>query len=128
MPFRWCWGLWLAAIAQTRNRRSGPLWLRLRRKTAFSPMWKRTVATCSWSLVLAATTSFGQRYPIIHVSDSPHGIFTMTQDSRSRIWLGTIDDVIGFDGAHFYPLRQYGFPKETPNSLAEDDEGGIWIA
>jgi hypothetical protein len=42
--------------------------------------------------------------------------------------MGTIDDVLRFDGEHFYSLRPYGFPKETPNSFAEDSEGGVWIA
>jgi hypothetical protein len=62
------------------------------------------------------------------VPNSPHGIFTMMQDSRSRIWLGTIDDVVCFDGVRFYSLRPYGFPKEVPNGFAEDSEGAIWIA
>jgi tRNA A-37 threonylcarbamoyl transferase component Bud32/ligand-binding sensor domain-containing protein len=78
-------------------------------------------------LLLAATASFSQRYPILHVADSPRGIFTMMQDSRSRIWMGTIDDVVSFDGARFYSLREYGFPKEIPNGFGEDNEGGIWI-
>ena len=52
----------------------------------------------------------------------------MMQDSHSRLWLGTIDDVQCFDGAHFFSLRQYGFPKEVPNAFAEDSDGGIWIA
>ncbi len=71
---------------------------------------------------------FGQRYPVVPVAGSPHGIFTMMQDSQSRIWMGTIDDVFCFDGVRFYSLRQYGFPKEVPNSFAEDGDGGIWIA
>jgi hypothetical protein len=69
-----------------------------------------------------------QNYPILPVANSPHGIFTMMQDSHSGLWLGTIDDVYRFDGEHFYSLRPYGFPKETPNSFAEDGDGGIWIA
>jgi tRNA A-37 threonylcarbamoyl transferase component Bud32/ligand-binding sensor domain-containing protein len=86
------------------------------------------LAFCFCWLLLATTTLIGQRYPILPVPNSPHGIFTMIQDSNSRIWMGTIDDVICFDGVNFYSLRQYGFPKEVPNAFAEDSDGGLWIA
>lgn len=76
----------------------------------------------------AAAAACAQQYPILPVPGAPHGIFTMMQDSQSAIWMGTIDDVLRFDGEHFYSLRPYGFPKETPNSFAEDSDGGIWIA
>ncbi len=75
-----------------------------------------------------AAAAQAQHYPIMLVPGSPHGIFTMMQDSHSALWLGTIDDVLRFDGEHFYSLRPYGFPKETPNSFTEDSDGGIWIA
>ena len=79
-------------------------------------------------MMVSAATACAQHYPILPVPGSPHGIFSMMQDSRSAIWMGTIDDVLCFDGERFYSLRTYGFPKETPNSFAEDSEGGIWIA
>lgn len=78
--------------------------------------------------VFAAVAARAQHYPIQAVPGAPHGIFTMMQDSESALWLGTIDDVLRFDGQHFYSLRPFGFPKETPNSFAEDSDGGIWIA
>ena len=78
--------------------------------------------------ILLVTVARAQHYPILQVPNSPHGIFTMMQDHQSGLWLGTIDDVVRFDGEHFYSLRQYGFPRETPNSFAEDSDGGIWIA
>src|SRR5271155_46801 len=81
-----------------------------------------------WWAFFAAPPSRAQKYPILPVPDSPHGIFTMMQDSHSRLWLGTIDDVQCYDGAHFFSLRGYGFPKEVPNAFAEDSDGGIWIA
>jgi hypothetical protein len=77
---------------------------------------------------LFAAASFAQHFPILPVQGSPKGIFTLMQDSHSALWLGTIDDVVRFDGEHFYSLRPYGFPRETPNSFAEDSDGGIWIA
>lgn len=79
-------------------------------------------------MILATATACAQHYPILPVNGSPHGIFSMMQDSHSAIWMGTIDDVLRFDGQHFYSLRPYGFPRETPNSFAEDSDGGIWIA
>jgi hypothetical protein len=85
------------------------------------------IGVFAW-LLFASLTSFSQHYPVLPVAGSPHGIFTMMQDSHSRIWMGTIDDVVCFDGVRFYSLRQYGFPKELPNSFAEDREGGLWIA
>jgi hypothetical protein len=83
-----------------------------------------SVAWCS----LMAVTAFGQHYPFLLVPNSPHGIYAMMQDSKSRLWLGTIDDVYCFDGTNFYSIRQYGYPKETTVGFAEDDAGGIWIA
>ena len=77
---------------------------------------------------MLAATAHAQRYPILPVPGSPHGIFTLMQDSQSALWMGTIDDVLRFDGENFYSLRPNGFPKETPNSFAEDSDGGIWIA
>jgi hypothetical protein len=63
------------------------------------------------------------------IPGAPHGIYPdIWQDSHSGMWLGTIDDVVRFDGEHFYSLRPYGFPKEIPNGFAEDSDGGIWIA
>jgi hypothetical protein len=86
------------------------------------------LAAALW-ILLGAPASPGQRYPILPVPNSPHGIYTLMQDHQSRLWMGTIDDVVCFDGAHFFSLRQYGYPREEiPNALAEDDEGGIWIA
>src|SRR5580698_6400996 len=79
-------------------------------------------------LLTTAAMAGAQQYPFVLTPESPHGIFTLMQDSHSAIWLGTIDDALRFDGGHFYSLRSYGFPRETPNSFAEDSEGGIWIA
>jgi tRNA A-37 threonylcarbamoyl transferase component Bud32 len=78
-------------------------------------------------LILLPVLGFGQHYPSLAVPGSPRNIYMMMQDSQSRLWLGTIDEVWCFDGTHFYSLRPYGFPHETPNAFAEDREGGIWI-
>jgi hypothetical protein len=79
-------------------------------------------------MLLFGSAGFAQRYPILPVPNSPHGIVALYQDSKSRIWVGTKDSVYCFDGVNFYSLRQFGFPAEAVSSIAEDDEGGIWIA
>lgn len=80
------------------------------------------------TLALTAATAHAQHYPILPIPNSPHGIYTLFQDSRSALWLGTVNDVLSFDGEHFYSLRPYGFPREVPVSFAEDSDGGMWIA
>jgi ligand-binding sensor domain-containing protein len=80
------------------------------------------------AMALTAVTVRAQHYPILPVPNSPHGVYTLFQDSRSALWLGTVNDVLRFDGEHFYSLRPYGFPREVPVSFAEDSDGGIWIA
>jgi len=77
--------------------------------------------------LLLAVSAFAQHYSVLPVPNSPHGIYQLMQDSHSRLWLGTIDNVYAFDGVHFYSLRPYGFPRETPNAFSEDSDGGIWI-
>jgi ligand-binding sensor domain-containing protein len=79
-----------------------------------------------WAMLLCAGSSPAQQYPTRLVPGSPKDIALMMQDSRSRIWLGTLDDLLIFDGVRFYSLRQYGYPREKAQSLAEDSEGGIW--
>ena len=83
-----------------------------------------------WIFLLASLVApvWAQHYPFLPVSGTPHGIYTIFQDSHSALWLGTIDDAYRFDGVHSYSLRPYGFPKETPDGFTEDSDGGIWIA
>jgi ligand-binding sensor domain-containing protein len=79
-------------------------------------------------LWLAASGCWGQYSAIVAVPNAPKGISTLIEDSESRLWMATKDDVYCFDGQQFYSLRQYGFPAEYPTVLAEDGEHGIWIA
>ena len=79
----------------------------------------KEIVRLSFLIVLSlslGSTGHAQHYPILPVPNSPHGIFTMMQDRKSRIWMGTIDDVYSFDGEQFYSLRSAGFPHELPNS------------
>jgi tRNA A-37 threonylcarbamoyl transferase component Bud32/ligand-binding sensor domain-containing protein len=52
----------------------------------------------------------------------------MFQDSKGRLWLGTGDDLLCFDGVRFYSMRAFGFPREPVVGIAEDSDGGIWVA
>lgn len=93
----------------------------------FAEYYVRLFLLCGLILLLP-TNCLGRNYPILPVANSPHGIFTIFEDNKSRLWLGTVDDVYCFDGVNFYSLRQYGFPREVPVFFAEDSDGGIWIA
>lgn len=86
------------------------------------PIWQ---AICL--IFVSATSVWAQHYAILPTPNSPHDIGALMQDSRSRLWLGTADDVLCFDGVNFYSIRPYGFPRESVNSLAEDSAGGVWI-
>lgn len=74
--------------------------------------------------------AFCQQYPFVQVAgpDAPKDIQVLLEDSRGRIWAGTINDLLSFDGSHFYSLRELGYPETQALALAEDSEGGIWSA
>lgn len=78
-------------------------------------------------LVLSCTAACAQHYPILPVPGSPTDIVTIFQDSRSALWIGTIDDAFVFDGKSFYSIHSYGLPHARVAAFAEDSEGGIWI-
>ena len=81
-------------------------------------------------LLLFASRSYCQQYPFVPVP-APGGlkeIQVLLEDSRGRIWVGTSNDLLSFDGSHFYSLRELGYPETLCLSLAEDSEGGIWSA
>ena len=98
-----------------------------RRAGNFAEKAVRLFRLCLWIVLLPVAAS-AQHYPILPVANAPKNVFTLFEDSKSRLWMGTIDDVYCFDGVNFYSLRQYGYPRETPNAYAEDSEGGVWIA
>jgi hypothetical protein len=91
-------------------------------------MFMRRMSRWVFLVAAMAAAARAQHYAIQSVPGAPHGIFTMMQDGHSALWMGTIDDVVRFEGEHFYSPRPYGFPKETPNNFSEDSDGAIWIA
>lgn len=78
--------------------------------------------------VLYCTAAGAQHYPILPVAGSPGGIVTVFEDSRSALWIGTVEGAYSFDGTNFYPLQPYGLPRARVTGFAEDNEGGIWIS
>jgi hypothetical protein len=79
-------------------------------------------------LQLGIAVVAAQQYPFIPVPNAPKVINRLFQDSQSRLWVATDDDVQMFDGLRFYSLREAGFPATPVREISEDDEGGIWSA
>jgi len=78
-------------------------------------------------LLLAAVLP-AQQYPFVEVAHSPRNIEHILQDRQGRLWIGTHDDVLCFDGERFFSLREFGLPPLLNASLAEDQDGGILSA
>ena len=79
-------------------------------------------------VLLDAAVAVAQQYAFVPVSNSPKTINRVFQDRGGRLWLGTLDDLVMFDGVRFYSLHDYGYPATPSREIAEDDEGGIWSA
>ena len=77
-----------------------------------------------WALPLVASALLGQQYPFVPVPNSPKNIERILQDKLGRLWMSTHNDVVCFDGARFFSLREFGLPAEIIYGLAEDAEGG----
>jgi len=80
------------------------------------------------SAVIVQQCAVGQQYPFVPVANSPKNIERILQDRQGRLWMGTHNDVLCFDGSRFFSLRQLGLPAEGNYGLVEDAEGGILSA
>lgn len=63
---------------------------------------------------------------------SENFIYTVFQDSRGFLWIGTHDGLNRYDGYNFKVFRQSpadsnSLPDNTINAINEDDKGNIWI-
>ena len=59
---------------------------------------------------------------------SQNSIYSILQDSRGFMWIGTWDGLNKYDGYDFVLYnRENGLANTTINSLLEDDEKNIWI-
>lgn len=76
--------------------------------------------------VFAAVAAWGQQYPFLPVAGSPKSVKSLFQDSRGRLWIGGAQAAC-FDGARFFPLRDYGLPAVPAYDFSEDPSGAIWI-
>jgi len=82
-----------------------------------------------WACLGFAGWAFAQQYPFVAVKapNPPQGVKGLFQDHVGRLWVRTTNDVACFDGSRFFYLRNYGFPDTEAMSIAEDDDGAIWI-
>ncbi|HKT46304.1 MAG TPA: serine/threonine-protein kinase [Candidatus Acidoferrales bacterium] len=97
--------------------------------SARSSLPARTALSSILLLFLVSTVS-AQQYPFLPVTapNAPKNIQVLFQDSRGMIWVGTKDDLLAFDGTHFYSLRATGYPEAEAKALAESSDGEIWSA
>lgn len=103
----------------------------LRLLASISPRRAVSFMRSAWLILLVllfGPLASSQQYPFLHVPGSPEGISEMFQDSRGLLWLATGEELVAFDGAHFYSMRDSGYPKTEAMGLAEDADGGIWAA
>src|ERR1700722_2602122 len=80
-----------------------------------------------WVLLVLAPALLGQQYPFVPVANSPRNIEHLLQDRQGRLWIGTHDDVLCFDGVRFLSLREFGLPPMLA-ALSDDLEGGILMS
>jgi hypothetical protein len=93
------------------------------------PNLRRPVLMRVILLVAAATTAlFGQQYPFLNITGDSHASSFMLLDHRGGLWVNASGSLRYFDGQHFFSLDDLGMPKERGGYLAEDSDGGIWIA
>lgn len=75
--------------------------------------------------LLVAACLRAQQFPFLSIDHSPKNIERILEDRQGRLWIATHDDVLCFDGSHFFSLHDFGFPPVTAYSLIEDADGGI---
>jgi len=79
------------------------------------------------ALVLAACL-FSQQYPFVDVTANGRNASIMLLDHRGGLWVNVIGGLRYFDGQHWFSLQDVGFPAGVSAYLAEDSDGGIWLA
>jgi tRNA A-37 threonylcarbamoyl transferase component Bud32 len=86
------------------------------------------MATCviAWCLAVGPP-AFAQQYPFLQVPGAPKNITTLFQDSKGRLWVGAIDQLVCFDGARFLSLNSAGLPAAYVHMVTEDSSGALWI-
>ncbi len=84
----------------------------------------------SFSCLSFSSISAAQQLPLVLVPGAPLNSAVAFQDGLGRLWLTTEHGPQMFDGVRSYSFEKAGSPgafaRSFGNSLAEDDEGGIW--
>src|SRR5687767_10597819 len=92
------------------------------------------IITPVFTLLLAASTSFGQYYfKQYQVDDglAHNAVTSIIQDSKGLMWIGTRDGINRFDAYTFktceYKKNKFGrIGNNVINSIVEDKHGMIW--
>lgn len=86
-------------------------------------MWTGPVA-----LHLAAQTSLVRHYTI-NDGLSNNAVYSITQDDKGRMWLGTIDGLHSFDGNEIRVWRDTSSvaPGPTIYTIREDNQSRLWV-
>lgn len=91
-----------------------------------------TAQTKKQKLEFSASINFRFEYFTTEQGLSENFIYTVFQDSKGYLWIGTHDGLNRFDGYRFVIYRQIpgdtnSLPNNTINAINEDDKGNIWI-
>ncbi len=87
-----------------------------------------------WILLLCAATMAAQQVAFVRITgpNAPKGATALFEDKHGGIWMGGhetgAEGLTFYDGVRFVPVLKNSFPKVLVVSMAEDSEGGIWIA
>jgi signal transduction histidine kinase/ligand-binding sensor domain-containing protein len=90
---------------------------------------------CSWSCIskLAAQDNFRFEHFTSENGLSENFVYTVFQDSKGFLWIGTHDGLNRYDGYRFKKFRHNpadsnSIPDNTIKSICEDGKGNIWLA
>jgi len=85
------------------------------------------------ALLLTAAIA-GQQYPFVPITgpNAPKGGMALFEDRHGGLWMAGneagAEGVTYFDGSRFIPVLRDRFPKVLVGGMAEDSDGGLWIA
>ena len=93
----------------------------------------RFLSICVLAL-FSASLARAQQYPFLQITapGAPQGCMFPFQDHRGALWLAGCEagseGLFYFDGSRFIEPLKGQFPNAIVRGLAEDSEGGVWLA